>query len=173
MLLYCHSVSEKSTQSIIDRLHYSDWNEPIVPLSERGPTFSGSGKAESVSFSLLWVRMFWIFFPGITVWILCFRTQMNSSYLQGPIRQEEDLNWLSLPSEAPAWLVRNWYTDKTGLMLNMTWKYKLKYCIVQTKYKYIDVLVFSVQLIYIFSCWERQLWSEDYIKEEWLHCIHL
>lgn len=32
----------------------------------------------------------------------------------------------------------------------MTWKYKLKYCIVQTKYKYVDVLVLSVQLIYIF-----------------------
>lgn len=37
-------------------------------------------------------------------------------------------------------------------MLNMTWKYKLKYCIVQTKYKYVDVLVLSVQLIYIFFC---------------------
>lgn len=146
---------------------------PLSPYLNVDPRFLVQVKLSLSPFLCCEWECFGFFFPGITVWILCFRTQMNSSYLQGPIRQEEDLNWLSLPSEAPAWLVRNWYTDKTGLMLNMTWKYKLKYCIVQTKYKYIDVLVLSVQLIYIFSCWERQLWSEDYIKEEWLHCIHL
>lgn len=39
--------------------------------------------------------------------MMCSRIQMSSSSPQAPIRQEDGLNWLSSPSEDPAWPVRD------------------------------------------------------------------